>query len=240
MLNSLIGLAQSFGQELINPAPDAQSNIAQGSKDEETSTDELLLQHHRSHEIVSTKLLETDENALLQSRSFPGIDHNLSQEIVLTITGENDDDCSTYNRTFKVDHADPEKCKAVIAQEIACALSDDSVATPGKARLLKAEVVRSGRTPSELRISKSISKSKSWGSKSTKPNVHTVDDEEDAYSVHTMSTMSMSVRREPRNDLTVDIDKPESGIRASFLACASVSAMLCETMMICPGSQIDP
>eukprot|EP00977_Amphora_coffeiformis_P009934 scaffold2310_cov164-Amphora_coffeaeformis.AAC.7 len=153
-------------------------------------------------------------------------------EITLTLSGEKDDG-SFYSRSFEVDPSDPRKYKDVIVQEISCALSENGTESKRETRYLRAKVAPAGRkTPSELYLKNS----KSWGSKSSKPKVQTVQSEEDDgfEDAQSLSTISMSLPREPRDDLTVEIYKRDGEIRTAFVTCESISALMCETMM-CSG-----
>jgi len=153
-----------------------------------------------------------------------------SLEIMLTISGE-DDEGSVYSRIFEVDCSNPKEYQKVIAHEMACALSEDGTESKGETRHLRANVsLFKQTTPNELSIAKSVS----WGTKS----VQTTDYEnfEDARS---LSTISTSVHREPRNDLTVEISKRDSKIVTACVACASMSTVLCGTLL-CGGGYSDP
>lgn len=206
MISTIIGMSQSFGCASLELTPDVKQAITEG------------VLRSQSHEIPSASLLDGDEKAIHQSKTFPGVAPSMSQEVVLTISGE-DDDYSTYSRSFKIDSSDPDACKQLIAQEIECALSEDSADGGGEAMVLTAEVIR----PEEL----VVSKSKSWGSRSFEPNVSAVaDDEYPNQDSQSLSTVSTSVRREPRNDLKVEIERHNGHVQSTCGACASISALL--------------
>ena len=76
------------------------------------------------------------------SCSVPEISRSFSREIVLTVSNDKDGD-SLYSRSFRVDSSNPRKSEEVIVQEIVCALSEDSNASPlaTERRTLRAEIV---------------------------------------------------------------------------------------------------